>query len=234
MALDHQSEGTFTAVRISALQDPDSPFDNALVRFEDGREVERRPLSGPAARVTPGRHRLGLFNEDSGLRVVLDGYETNFEEDIGSNRPAPGVGSGELDLTLHRWRVVGEDRRGGLVDWEEDWSLGSYLGGRVGGWLLVASLLWLLLFGLPVLVVSAATRRRPDRVLVDTTLQPTPRLVYGALCLVPWMPPFPQVGLVANMLLLYAFGLVEQLVSRPRQAAPRGPRDRASRWPASG
>lgn len=216
LALDHHVETSFTALRVSAMDRADTPFSVALVRFEGGRAVETTPVPGAPTTLAPGRHRVSLGARDGRMVVAIDDHEATLGVDLAAIPAAPAIGSGELDVTLHRWAVSGTDSAGRPLSFEEDWSLWRWLRGRLGLVLAAGLAGWVVLVGLPTLKASLETLRPADQVLVRGALRPTPRLVYGLLCLIPATPLVLQWLLVANYLLLVWLGLIEIVASRGR------------------
>jgi len=205
VVLDHHDEGSFTALRLSALPDPTTPLDSAWVRYEEGLQVAHHPLAnGPV--LAPGRFDVTVDLAAGSADVA--GVTTPLPEGLADLRPAPAVGCGERDVTLHRWAVEGADPGGQAVTWVEDWSLLRWLPSHAAGLLVVALGLWAVLLGLPALKASFEARLPFDRVLTRSLLKPTPRLVYGLLCLCPWTPLLLQLVLIVNYLLLAWMELV--------------------------
>ena len=205
VVLDHHDEGTFTALRLSALPDATTPLDSAWVRYEGGRQVAHLPLAnGPV--LAPGRFDVTV-SLSTGTTVV-DGVTTPMPDGVSDLRPAPAVGCGERDVTLHRWAVDGAAPGGQPVSLVEDWSLARWLPPHAAGLFMVALGLWTLLLGVPVWKASFEAGLPFDRVLTRSLLKPTPRLIYGLLCLCPWTPLLLQLVLITNYLLLAWMELV--------------------------
>ena len=194
---DHTSqaedEGSFWAARLSAVTDEQSPLINALVRYEHGRVTERIELGELGRTLSPGDHRLTIeLNKNGTLTATVDGKTQNVPFQIDAITPYVALGSGEQTTTIMRWRVVGVDDQGDTVDWEEEFSIWSTIKHRLRPVLGLALLAWFILFGLPIAKVSLESRINPLTLVPDCMSRPMPRLIFGALCLLPWMPLLMQ------------------------------------------
>ena len=209
---EHGGEGTLRALRLTAFEQPDTPFVNAVVRYEEGRVVERVALSELGAQLQPGRHQLQLdVLADDRLRVAVDGRTVTVDFSLRDLQPYPALGSGELDLTVHRWAVTGRDMQGRRFSWEQSWPLGEVLSRNLVPIAQLSVVAWLLLFGLLLGKVSIEARRRPDLVLIDGLLLPRPRAIYGLITLIPLTPMVLQWLLMFNYVALCWIGLVGQI-----------------------
>ncbi len=171
LILEQSGEGSLLALRLSAMTDPASPFDNALVRFVDGEEVQRQPLPELGPTLDPGRHQLRLGPAGATSQLRVDGRDQPLDLDLAGLRPALALGSGERDLSLHRWAVSGLDAQGAATTQVLAWSRLETVGRWGLGLLQAAGALWLLLVGAPVLAVAWDSRQAPDRLLVAATLR---------------------------------------------------------------
>jgi len=217
--LDHPEpgdEGTLRAVRLTAFDEGEEHFTSAAVRFDQGAVVHRTQLSELGAQLEPGRHRLALeIVGPDRLRVTVNGSSQDIDFPLDGMLPFPALGGGELDLTIHRWRVEGLDSDGRMLDWEQSWTIREVFRRNVTVLLRLALSAWLFLFALPALKVVIEARAPPHRVLVDALLLPRPRAIYGVLCLVPVTPLMLQWLLMLNYIVLAWIGFVAQLREQP-------------------
>ena len=71
---DRHREGTFSALRLTAFQHENSPFRNALLRYEKGRVVSRTELPSLGEQLSIGDHTVTIEATNEGtLRAVVDG-----------------------------------------------------------------------------------------------------------------------------------------------------------------
>ncbi len=209
---EHGGEGSLRAVRLCAFEGQDTPFVNAVLRFEEGRVVERVPLPELGAQLSPGRHRLRIeLVGQNQIAVQVDDDRVTVPFSLAGLRPYPALGSGELDLTVHSWAVAGQDMDGRPFAWHQDWPLLEVLQRNLGPIAQLSAAAWLLLFGLLLLKVLIESRKRPDQVIVDGLLMPRPRAIYGLITLLPLTPLVLQWLLLLNYVALCWLGLAGQL-----------------------
>ena len=70
--LDHHDEAAFTALRLSAMDEQETDFSLALVRFADGHAIETTPVPGAPSTLSPGRHTVSLRAEGTQTAVSID------------------------------------------------------------------------------------------------------------------------------------------------------------------
>ncbi|HIA02525.1 MAG TPA: hypothetical protein EYN66_11545 [Myxococcales bacterium] len=203
--LDRHSEGNFWALRLTAFDDPESPFVNALVRYERGRIQDRIELKDIGKSLSPGTHTLVIELTNQGqLIATVDDKQQTLPFAVDTLRPKLALGCGERNTTVTRWRVVGVRDGGEAMDWEETFSVMGTLGRTQGNLTILASLLWLLLFGAPLAKVWLEARTSIGTLLTHTLLLPLPRTIFGLLCLIPWMPMLLQ-WILGGLYIVYAW-----------------------------
>jgi hypothetical protein len=229
--LDRHSEGNFWALRLTAFDDPDSPFINALVRYEDGRIKERIPLDKIGRSLSPGAHAVVVELANSGNLVVrVDDTEQVLPFEVDELRPRLALGCGERNTTITRWRVVGIGNSGQAIDWEEAFSVLGTLGRTLGNLALVASLLWLILFGVPLLKVWLEAGTSFGSLVTGSLLLPLPRSIFGAFCIIPWMPLLLQ-WIFGGLYVIYAWISLWEALSRGKRIwQVSDPQKRTARW----
>ena len=186
--LDRHREGTFWAVRLSAFQYEDTPFVNALIRWERGRVTERIPLESLGSTLAPGEHDVSVELDGPRLLVTVDGdqrQEVAFDREI---RPGLALGCGENNTTIFSWHVVGRDRDGRELEWEEAFSLSGTLDRALRAIFWLSWLAWLLVVLLPCLKVALEAGVPVLDLATRTLLLPHPRWIFGVLCLFPLTP----------------------------------------------
>jgi lysophospholipase L1-like esterase len=186
--LNRESEGTFWAVRLTAFEHPGTPFVNALVRYDQGRLVERYPLHGLPAALTSGRHQASVVLDGKSVAVTVDGVTSTRALATAGLVPSLALGCGELNTTIYRWAASGLDKNGARYVFEEAFSVAGTLYRSWGALSFMALVAWGLLLGLPLLKVMADTRYGPTKVVPAALLWPIPRLAFGLLACVPWTP----------------------------------------------
>ncbi|MFT5432406.1 MAG: lysophospholipase L1-like esterase [Myxococcota bacterium] len=203
--LDRHREGTFWAVRLTAFEHENTPFINALIRFEKGRVVKRIPLDQLGEQTGAGDHSVSVVLKSTGhLQVTVDDKSQELPFDVGALKPGLALGCGELNTTIHRWAVTGTDAEGRPLEFEESFSIFDTYGRSDAPLSLLATFLWLLLLGGPLLKVLFETRVSPLELLPRALLLPTPRWIFGLLCMIPITPLVVQWSL-GGLYVLYAW-----------------------------
>jgi len=203
--LDRHKEGTFSAIRLTAFESPDSPFTNALIRYENGRIKQRVDLKELNKSLTAGLHKVKVSLGDNGeITVKVDDRQQTLPFEVHNLRPKLALGCGERNTTIKRWQVTGVDTDGREITWEETFSVLDTLNRRFSAMGLLASLIWLLLLGLPMAKVALESRISPKTLIPQVLIRPIPRLVFGLLCLVPWMPLVLQ-WILGGLYVVYAW-----------------------------
>ena len=215
--LDRHREGTFWALRLTAFEKEDSPFINALIRYEQGRVVQRIPLPGLGRVLSAGEHSATLELDETGRLTASVGDATETVPFPEKNlNPSLALGCGERNTIIYAWHVVGTDESGNPFDWKEEFSLSASLGRAFTPLVLLTFGLWLLLCVLPTLKVAFESGTSVSRVAEQAFLSPRPRWIFGLFCLIPWAPLGLQ-WFLGGLYLVYAWmTLWETLAMTPK------------------
>jgi len=218
VVLDRHREGAFWAVRLTAFESEKSPFVNALLRFEKGRVVKRVPLPELGRTLEPGEHSATVeLTGDGQLIATVDGASQAVPFEVHSLKPKLALACGERNTTILKWRVSGVDEDGQPFEWAEEFSIMRSLDRRFGALVVLTTLAWLILLGLPIAKVVVETRSNPLEVAVGALLKPMPRWIFGLVCLVPVMPMLLQ-WILGGLYVMYALITLWDALAEGRHA----------------
>ncbi len=237
VVLDRHGENTFWAVRFSTHapvegqpDGPETPFANALVRFDHSQVTQRVPLDALGVRLTPGAHTIQVALGGGVLRATVDGVAAEVPFDTRALRPRLALGSGENNVAVHRWAVSGRTPEGRADSYVEDFSLGRTIERSLRPLFGLATFFWFLLIVLPLAKVSLEARVSPVEVARHALLRPWPRLGFGAACLLPFMPMLLQWVLGGLFVVYVWFSLWDRLAAQGDRAWRVPSTDDAPTW----